>query len=271
MSTVSYRQSIGSGAQNYERFFVPAIGRPAAAPLLDAASIGPGERVLDVACGTGVVARLSATLVGPDGAVAGLDVNPDMIEVARGLAAPAEPEIDWRVGDAASLPFPDASFDVVTCQMGLMFMDAGAAVAEMRRVLVPGGRVVASTPGRMQPFFQLLHQAVLDHLGADLGRFVAVVFSMSDPGAIAALLRGAGLVDVTATQPTVALDLPEPRKFLWQYVSSTPMAPAVASAPEDVKAALERQVADRAGSLVVDGRVPVDQPIVVATGRRPPA
>ena len=79
---VSYRQYSGIAAENYERFFVPAIARPVADDLLSAARLRSGERVVDVACGTGIIARLAAERVGPDGSVVGVDVAPDMIEVA---------------------------------------------------------------------------------------------------------------------------------------------------------------------------------------------
>src|ERR671910_3700727 len=143
---VSYRQYSGTAAENYERFFVPVIARPVADGLLSAAPLRSGERVLDVACGTGIIARLAAEKVGPDGSVVGVDVAPDMLEVARSVSLPAGFEIDWRQGDAASLPVPDGSFDVVLCQMALMlFQDKAAALAEMRRVLTPAGES-RSTP-----------------------------------------------------------------------------------------------------------------------------
>jgi ubiquinone/menaquinone biosynthesis C-methylase UbiE len=268
MNAPSYRDFTGGAAENYQRFFVPAIGRPVATPLLRAADIRTAERVLDVACGTGVVARLAAELVGPGGAVAGLDAAPDMIGVARTAPAPRAPEIEWHVGDATSLPFPDASFDVVTCQMGLMFMDGPAAVGEMRRVLVPGGRVAVSTPGRMQPSFEVVERAIAEHLGAELGTFVRMVFSMHEPGEVGSLLRAAGFAEVSAAESTVRLALPAPAEFLWEYINLTPMGPIVAQAPEASKTAMERQVVEEAAPFVVDGGVPVDQPMVIATGRR---
>src|SRR5918995_3985043 len=137
---VSYRQYSGIAAENYERFFVPAIARPVADDLLSAARLRSGERVVDVACGTGIIARLAAEKVGPDGSVVGVDVAPDMLEVARSVSLPAGFEIDWRQGDAASLPVPGGSFDVALCQMALMlFQDKAAALAEMRRGLDAGG------------------------------------------------------------------------------------------------------------------------------------
>jgi ubiquinone/menaquinone biosynthesis C-methylase UbiE len=130
----------GSATENYERFFVPAIGGPFAADLIAQAAVKPGERVLDVACGTGALTRLAAEHVGPQGSVAGLDVNPGMLAVARSLPAPADPRISWYEAPAESMPLPDDAFDVVLCQLGLQFMDdKPAAVREMHRVTAAGG------------------------------------------------------------------------------------------------------------------------------------
>ena len=149
MSTVSYRDFTGTAAENYQRYFVPAIATPVSAGLLQTARLQPGEHVLDVACGTGTIARLAAEAVGSTGSVTGIDLAPDMIDVARATLAPAEPLIDWHIGDAARLPFPDDTYDSVLCQMGLMFIsDRSAVIAEMRRTLVPGGRVVMTHRAR---------------------------------------------------------------------------------------------------------------------------
>jgi SAM-dependent methyltransferase len=269
MSTVSYRQYSGTAAENYQRFFVPAIAEPVSVPLLVAAALQPGERVLDLACGTGVIARRAAEQVGPAGAVTAIDLSPDMIEVARATPAPAAPPIDWHVGDAVSLPFPDGGYDVVLCQMGLMFMEnRAAAVAEMRRVLKPGGRVVVSTPGPIQPVFAGLERAIVEHIGADLGMFVRAVFSMHDPDAGAALLREAGLRNVTGSVSRVRLRLPSPAEFLWQYISVTPLAPLVAQAPEAAQHAMEQQAVGAWQAHVADGVLKVEQPMVVVSGWR---
>jgi SAM-dependent methyltransferase len=270
MTGVSYRTLTGNGAESYQRHFVPAIATPVSAGLLAAADLQPGERVLDVACGTGIIARLAAERVGPGGAVSAIDLSADMIDAAKAVPAPAAPIIEWHVGDATSVPFDDGQFDVVTCQMGLMFMaDRTAALAEMRRVLVPGGRVVVNTPGAIQPPFALMEQAIVDHISADLGGFVRAVFSMHDAPAVAELLRGAGLHDVDAIESTATFQLPSPAEFLWQYISVTPMAPVVAKAPDAAQTAMEQQVVETWQPYVVDGGTPLDQPMVIATGRRP--
>jgi len=269
MSSVSYREYTGAAAENYERYFVPAIAIPVSADLLRAAELRTGARVLDVACGTGVIARLAAERVGPTGSVTGVDVAPDMIDAARATAARSVPSIDWHVADAASLPLPDDSYDVVLCQMGLMFMtDRPAAVAEMRRVLAPGGRLAVNTPGSIQPALEVMEQAIVDHISPDLGGFVRAVFSMHDADGVAELLRGAGLTDVSATVSTSTFELAPPADFLWQYINLTPMGPLVAQAPESAKSALEREVVDRWPAPVVDGVTRVDQPMVVASARK---
>jgi ubiquinone/menaquinone biosynthesis C-methylase UbiE len=269
-ATPSYRTFTGNAAQNYERDFVPAIATPVSTDLLAAAALQRGERVLDVACGTGAVTRLAAERVGPTGTVTAVDIAPEMIDVAKSSAAGRTGvHVEWHVGDAAALEFADASYDVALCQMGLMFMDDRAgALAEMHRVLVDGGRVAVNTPGTMQPVFEIMEQAIVEHIDAGLGMFVHAVFSMHDARAVAALLRAAGFRDVVADVKTTRLQLPAPAEFLWKYINLAPIGAAVAAAPEGTRLALEADVVDRWAPFVVDGKTIVDQPMVVASGRR---
>jgi ubiquinone/menaquinone biosynthesis C-methylase UbiE len=265
---VSYRQYSGTAAENYERYFVPVIAAPVAHDLLSAAALQPGERVLDVACGTGVITRFAAERVGSSGKVVGIDVAPDMIEVARAAAAPSEPAIDWREGDAASLPFPDGSFDVVLSQMGLMlFPDKPAALAEMRRVLVAGGRVALNTPGAINRRLEILAEGLARHVDANLAGFVHAIFSMSDPATHEQLLRDAGFRSVETNVAITTLHLPPPKEFLWQYINLTPLGAFVGQAPEEAQAALEADVVGQWQALLEQSQAAVDQPMVVATGR----
>jgi ubiquinone/menaquinone biosynthesis C-methylase UbiE len=269
MIDITYRQLTGSGAENYERHFVPSIGIPVSAELFRTADLQPGARVLDVGCGTGLIARRAAEIVGQDGSVAGLDVSPDMIAVASALPVAAGAPIEWHQGDATALPFPDESFDVVLSQMTLMFIeDRLIALRETRRVLAPGGRVLITTPGPIQPTFELMEQAIVDHISPDLAGFVRMVFSMHDPEAHCTLLRDAGFEDITSSIYTATFDLPGPGEFLWQYINLTPMGPFVANAPDPAKDAMEAQVTQTWAPYVRDGRTPIDQPMVLATGVR---
>jgi ubiquinone/menaquinone biosynthesis C-methylase UbiE len=125
----------------YESCFVPAIFGAWAGPVADAAGIRRGDKVLDVGCGTGVLAREALGRAGEEGQVVGLDPNEGMLAVA----ARTEPDITWRRGDAASLPFEDASFDAVVSQFALMyFPDRVASLGEMWRALAPGGRLAVA-------------------------------------------------------------------------------------------------------------------------------
>jgi len=139
--TESMLQAQIDAANAYEALFVPALFGQWAPKVADAARIQPGQRVLDVACGTGILAREIASRIESMGHIAGIDPSPGMIAVAEQIA----PEIEWREGVAESLPFPDGSFDVVVSQFGLMFFnDRHQALREMRRVLVPWGRLAVA-------------------------------------------------------------------------------------------------------------------------------
>lgn len=269
MPPATYRNLIRSAAETYQDFFVPTIATPAAIRLMHQAAIQPGERVLDLACGTGVISRLAAEAVGPSGAVTGVDLAADMIDVAASVEAIPGVDIDWRVADATSLPFADSCFDIVLCQMGLMFIeDRAQALAEMHRVLAPGGRVVINTPGAIQAPFMEMEKAIVEQINRELAGFVRVVFSMHDPVAVGALLTAAGFADVSTSEYTAHLDLPEPAELLRRYVNLTPMAPTIAAASDGAKAAMEAQVVEALAGMVVGGRLPLDQPMVLASGAR---
>ena len=139
MSNPTFEAQVAA-AKAYETLFVPALFGQWASLVVEAANLVEGERVLDVACGTGVLARNAQHRTGPTGYVAGLDPSPGMLAVAKELS----PSVDWRQGAAESLPFPDASFDAVISQFGFMFMDRDKAAHEMLRVLRPNGRLVVA-------------------------------------------------------------------------------------------------------------------------------
>lgn len=267
------QQTIGSGkyggsaAENYERYFVPAIGGPIAEDFVALASIRPGERVLDVACGTGVVTRLLAILVGPSGSVAGLDMNPGMLAVAR-ARSPKGYSIDWFETSAEAMPLPDASFDAVLCQMGLQFMpDKIQALNEMRRVVVPNGRVVLNFPGPVPELFSILGDGLARHINAESRGFVELVFSLHDARTLGDLMKRAGFEMVNIHTATKTLELPEPEDFLWQYIHSTPLSELTSKLPAARRQALTSEVCGAWQKFMVDGvmRVDVDITTVKAT------
>ncbi len=266
---VDYKIFGGTAAENYERYFVPVIPTPLAADLIETAAPLPKEYVLDVACGTGVLTRLAAQRVGTAGRVVGVDLTPSMLDVARSVPAPPGTSIEWREANAEALPLPDESFDLVLCQLGLMFVaDRPAAVREMRRVLSSGGRVAINVPGRITRVFDIMAEALGHHIQPDLAGFVRSVCSLHDPSELDGLLRGAGFHDVTVETTTKTLRLPPPAEFLWQYIHATPMAALVAEADADRREKLESDVVTQWQDFVDQGSLVVHLPILTATARR---
>jgi len=185
-------------AEVFERVLVPSIFDRYARDLIERARpIGPSDRVLDLGCGTGIVARLLRERLGGAARITGLDVSPPMIAKARSLA----PELDWREGNAMALPFADHAFDLVLSQQMFQFVpDRAAALREARRVLAPGGRLLASTwrPRAFQPLHDGLGKVAEHHLGTSNDKRWSL-----DGEALRALLVEAGFVDVQITTVTL--------------------------------------------------------------------
>jgi len=255
-------------SENYERYFVPAIGKPLSLDLIRLAALHPGARVLDVACGTGIVARLAAQQVGPGGTVAGVDANAGMLAVARAVT-PAELSIEWHEMNAEDMSLPDEAFDVVLCQLGFQFMqDKLAALREMRRVLAPHGKLILTVPGPMAKLFAVVAQAMEQHVGPQAVGFVTQIFSLHDTTEIQNLLREADFRDIVVQADNKVLTLPPPKEYLWQYVGSTPLAGIVANVDEKSLAALERDVIDKWQEFEEEGHLIYRQRIVTASARK---
>jgi ubiquinone/menaquinone biosynthesis C-methylase UbiE len=183
-------QVVSAAARVYEEFFVPALFGAWAEPVADVAGLRPGQRVLDVGCGTGVHARAAARRVGPTGRVVGLDANEGMLAVAAGSAEP----VQWRRGTAEALPFSDASFDRVVSGFVLMFLtDRTRALAEMARVLTPGGRLTVTTWTSLPttPGYAAMVDLLAETVGPSAATALSAPFSLGDSGQLHELLAPA--------------------------------------------------------------------------------
>lgn len=183
MSDALTGQVTSEAAELYERFFVPALFAQWPSRLLELASVERGDDVLDVACGTGVLARAAKAEVGPTGTVQGLDVNSGMLAVAARTA----PAITWLSGRAEELPVADRTVDRVLCQFGLMFFsDRAAAVREMARVLRPRGRVCVATWSALaeSPGYGALVDLIDEMFGSEHAQALAAPFNIGTSGAL---------------------------------------------------------------------------------------
>jgi SAM-dependent methyltransferase len=212
-----------SAAEVYEGFFVPALFQQWAGPIADAAAVRPGERALDVACGTGVLARVLAGRVGAGGSVVGVDVNEGMLAVARRTS----PEIAWRLGRAEALPLASASFDVVASQFGLMFFeDRRAAIREMVRVLRPGGRLAVAVWDTLDasPGYAAVAGLLQRLFGDRIADALRVPFVLGDKRALRSLFAEAGVPDVRITTREGTARFPSIRAWMFTDVRGWTLA-----------------------------------------------
>lgn len=185
-------RATADAATIYQEQIVPALMEEWAPRVAAAAELRPGQRVLDVACGTGVLTRAAALHTGPSGVVIGLDLSPRMLAVAARLS----PTLTWQEGSAEQLPFPDESFDAVVSQFGLMFVsDPTLALREMMRVLKPGGRLAVAVWASLgdTPAYGA-EVAVVERLaGASAGVPLRAPFLLGDQPRLAEHFRAAGI------------------------------------------------------------------------------
>jgi ubiquinone/menaquinone biosynthesis C-methylase UbiE len=241
MSEQSGFQVSGRAAELYEQYPARYLLGPWAPGLVALASLQAGERVLDLACGTGVVARLAAKSAGQ---VTGLDINAGMLAVARSLSTPPGAAITWVEASAAATGLPDDCFDVVLCQQGLQFFpDKSTTLREVRRVLLSGGRALFSTWKSMGPY----HRAVGDALERLLGVEVATKWrstrlGLPDDAALRRSFIETGFREVQVRPKTMVVHLPAIQTFVLGHLAGTPVAEALASLSAEKRAALARQV-----------------------------
>ena len=210
-----------TAAEAYERGLVPHVFAPWARLVLDEAALAPGQRVLDMACGTGIAARLAAAQLGSTGAVVGADIDEAMLAVARRvpLTAGAAP-VDWQRADALALPFADAGFDAVLCFEGLQFFpDRARALAEWRRVLRPGGRIIGTVWGPIEanPGYLALADGLRQFVSAEAARLPPLL--LHDAAEIRTLFAQAGFGAIDIRARCLTLPVPSAEAFV-QWVAS---------------------------------------------------
>jgi SAM-dependent methyltransferase len=232
-------------AEGYESYMVPTLFGPWATKLVHAADPKSHERILDVGCGTGIVARQVASRLGASGAVTGLDLSPNMLAVARTAAAREGVTVDWREGSAEQLPFRGSSFDLVLCQFALMFFgDKPAALAEMRRIVSGDGRVLVSVWQGLQrhPFYQTLHNVIQERLGMSA---LQDIFSLDNADDLRNLARAAGFTRVEVEPVSMTARFPNPDGFLAGEIEvDTAAIPSMQHLDTQARQAIVEAIAD---------------------------
>ena len=251
----------------YEELCVPGFFVRFSDALLEVADLRPGDRLLDVATGTGIVLRRAREREPGLERTTGLDLNPGMLAVAR-EASPQGTE--FVEGDAMSLPFADGSFDLVTCQQGLQFFpDRGLGLREFHRVLASGGRTVVASWAEIEtaPGYAAIADAMLEQLPNLVGA-ARNPFALHDPDELRTLLESAGFEEVSVERAEDEARFASPAEFTRSYVDGSAVSVSLEDFPETTRAALRAEIVERVTLLAGDG--PHALPLVtnIARGRK---
>ena len=255
-------QVSSSAAEFYDEFFVPALFAEWAPRLVAAAELGPGERVLDVACGTGIATLDADRAVAPDGAVVGVDLNAGMIAVARSKA----PQVEWQEGAAEALPFGDEVFDAVLSQFGLMFFsDRSRALQEMCRVLRPSGRLAVAVWGSLEqtPGYAAMTALLSRLFGDSIADLLRSPYSLGSASHLGRLMSRAGLGAVSVQLVPGTARFPSIRFWIECDVRGWTLADHIDDAQfERLATEAEKELTHL---LTADGEVQFAHPALVAT------
>jgi ubiquinone/menaquinone biosynthesis C-methylase UbiE len=260
----------GTAPENYDRF-VTVFMAPFVDAIVQRANIKRGDSVLDVACGTGTVARAASTLVGDTGSVAGLDINPGMLEVAQRISSDADRRIEWHEASAESMPFEDARFDAVLSSQGIMFFpDLRQGLSEMCRVANHGGRVVTSFwagPLERSPYIAASNKRLEPFVPEGI-RLAEQAFRL-DRDEIVSIIRELGLDEVTAETVEVMIPLPAIPDYFPGHVASLPYADDFDALDHAAKQRLYEDItSDLASYVQADGTVLVPFVVHMVAGTR---
>jgi ubiquinone/menaquinone biosynthesis C-methylase UbiE len=237
----------GPAPELYERYLVPVVTLQWARDLVARVQVRRGDRLLDVACGTGVVARLAAKRVAHGGRVAGLDLNAGMLAVARSVSQAAAVPIEWYQGSALALPFDEGEFGVVLCQFGLQFFpDPAMGLREMRRVLAPEGRVGVSVFAEIDrsPVAHAFSDALDRRLGEGASAAKRKEHALADQDALRLLFREAGFTRIVIETVAKTSRYPSVSGYVRFQLQATPLA--------DVLGRYDQSHRDRLTTLLVE-------------------
>ncbi len=263
-------QLSGNAAELYEQFLVPTIFVPWAQHLLSKSPPQTGQNILDVACGTGIVARMAKARVGSTGRVVGADLNAGMLQVAKAVAN--DSLIEWIESDVADTPLENECFNTAYCQQGLQFFpDKVGALKEIARLLHPNGLCFAVVAQSLDqnPLMRSQVDALTKHVGADAANGIRSVCGLADGDEIAGLFEQAGYVDVNFDKVDLTLTHSEGRAFVQNGILSTPVAGIISDWSETARNALIDDILTGFGEFYNGTSLTFPHVSSVVSGRKP--
>jgi ubiquinone/menaquinone biosynthesis C-methylase UbiE len=258
------------GPETYEQYIVPTWMADWSFDLIEAGGVGPDTRVLDVACGTGIVARKAAGIIGPGGRIAAFDLNEGMLRVARECASrEGATAIEWYHGDVSRMPFSAEEFDTVLCQQGLQFFpDKAAALREMKRVLAPGGMLALSVWGRPEksPHVPVIIEVFSEYFGRDSATIFKVACSLASHELLQNLVQDAGFSNIHVRSEIKIARHPSLAELLPAYFSVLPVAAQITAMPEYERDEMFRSIVTKLAAYTENGSlaVPTENCILTA-------
>ena len=255
----------------YDTELVPWLFEHWGEPLVDLVAPVPSSRIVDLACGSGLIVRHLLGRLDDSGTVQGVDIDPAMLSYAA--ATVEDRRVSWHQSDAADLPFRTGSVDRVSCHQGLQFFpDRLAALAEIHRVLQPGGRLAVATWGRLEdnPWPAALARAVGRLLGEDAGAGMSVVCDLGDPVEVGELLGEAGFVEVRVDERARTVTHRDVRAAAAGQLAALPSGSAI----DELNRGQKTELVDLISELLTDhidmtGRLTVTSTCNLACGVSP--
>ena len=247
----------GAVPENYDRYLGPVIFEPWAEDLVLRLAGKKYERVLEIACGTGIVTRRLRDALPATTEIVATDLNPDMFEFAKPKFRKGE-NVMWQQGDASSLPFPNCSFDAAVCQFGVMFVpDKAAAMRESYRVLCSGGVFLFNVWDSFEanPFGQIAHTTIASFFDHDPPGFYKIPFGFHDSTVIRKLLQDAGFEKIESFSETKPCRSASAREFATGLVRGNPVGGEATERgvdPEELIDAVAKRITERFGAAPVE-------------------
>lgn len=236
-------QLSGNAAERYEQSTVPTMAGPVARAMLANIDLTGARRILDAACGTGVVVRLVAEGGISPKEIVGVDLNENMLEVARNLEPDAAFPIAWQQGDLCALPFAEEAFDVVLCNQGLQFPpDKGLALSEIKRVLEKGGRFIFTVWSAAPPINVAIADSISRHVGESLAETFLNPFAFRDIAVIRELLNDAGFGSLDCRELTALRQTPASEDIALNIIDRSHIAADISAERQGVRDLIAREV-----------------------------